>query len=118
LAWSQGRFSEYDPAGDRIPGAVESVASVGVAVQHPGGWFGDNDITYFYESRLPGEAQPVEDRHFHPVEPRTLRFTVETRFWCELVRTGVGPRRIPAHACFKGACPVRGMRRPADPHHH
>ena len=40
----------------------------------------DNDITYFYESQLPGEAQAVEDRHFHPVEPRTLRLTVETRF--------------------------------------
>jgi outer membrane receptor protein involved in Fe transport len=40
----------------------------------------DNDITYFYASQLPGEAQAVEDRHFHPVEPRTLRLTVETRF--------------------------------------
>ena len=131
LAWSHARFSEFDPAGDYIPGAVESVASVGVAVQHPSGWFGgarfrhfgaaplieddsirsdpttlvnlevgyrlnkrfavslaaynlfdsdDNDITYFYESQLPGEGAPVEDRHFHPVEPRTLRLTVETRF--------------------------------------
>jgi hypothetical protein len=39
----------------------------------------DNDITYFYESQLPGESAPVEDRHFHPVEPRTLRLTIETR---------------------------------------
>jgi len=131
LAWSHARFSEPDPAGNYIPGAVESVASVGVALQHPSGWFGgaryrhfgaaplieddsvrsdpttvvnlelgyrlnqrfavslaaynlfdsdDNDITYFYESQLPGEGAPVEDRHFHPVEPRTLRLTVETRF--------------------------------------
>jgi outer membrane receptor protein involved in Fe transport len=131
LAWSHGRFSDFDPAGDHIPGAVERVASLGVAVQHPAGWFGgarfrhfgeaplieddsvrsdpttvvnleigrrfgkrfslalaaynlfgstDNDITYFYESQLPGEAQAAEDRHFHPVEPRTLRLTVETRF--------------------------------------
>ncbi|HTU67860.1 MAG TPA: TonB-dependent receptor [Steroidobacteraceae bacterium] len=131
LAWSHGRFSEDDPAGDFIPGTVEQVASVGVAVQHPGGWFGgarfrhfgaaplveddsersdpttvvnlevgrrigkrfsvalaaynvldsrDNDITYFYESQLPGESAPVADRHFHPVEPRTLRLTVETRW--------------------------------------
>jgi hypothetical protein len=131
LAWSHGRFSEFDAAGDYIPGAVENVASLGVAVQHPAGWFGgarfrhfgaapliednsvrsdpttvvnlevgrhfgkrfsaalalynafdstDNDITYFYESRLSGEAEAVEDRHFHPVEPRTLRLTVETRF--------------------------------------
>jgi outer membrane receptor protein involved in Fe transport len=131
LAWSHARFSEPDPAGDYIPGAVESVASVGMALQHPSGWFGgaryrhfgaapliednsvrsdpttvinlelgyrfakrfavslaaynlfdsdDNDITYFYESQLPGEGAPVEDRHFHPVEPRTLRLTVETRW--------------------------------------
>jgi outer membrane receptor protein involved in Fe transport len=131
LAWSHARFSEFDAAGDHIPGAVESVASLGVALQHPSGWFGgarfrhfgkaplieddsarsdpstlvnlelgyrmnkrfavslaaynlfdsdDNDITYFYESQLPGEGAPVEDRHFHPVEPRTLRLTVETRF--------------------------------------
>jgi outer membrane receptor protein involved in Fe transport len=39
-----------------------------------------NDITYFYESRLPGEAAPVEDIHFHPVEPRTLRATATWRF--------------------------------------
>jgi outer membrane receptor protein involved in Fe transport len=131
LAWSHSRFSESDPAGNYIPGAVEDVASVGLAIQHPSGWFGgarfrhfgeapliednsvrsdpttlvnleigrrfgtrfsaalavynlfdakDSDITYFYESQLPGEAAPVEDRHFHPVEPRTLRLTVETRF--------------------------------------
>jgi outer membrane receptor protein involved in Fe transport len=131
FAWSRGRFSEFDAAGSYIPGAVEGVASVGVALQHPGGWFGgarfrhfgkaplvednsvqsdattlvnlelgyrfakrfavslaafnlfdadDNDITYFYESQLPGEGAPVEDRHFHPVEPRTLRLTLETRW--------------------------------------
>lgn len=131
FAWSHARFSKFDAAGDYIPGAVEGVASVGVALQHPSGWFGgaryrhfgaapliednsvrsdpttvvnlelgyrfarrfavslaaynvfdstDNDITYFYESQLPGEGAPVEDRHFHPVEPRTLRLTVETRW--------------------------------------
>ncbi|MET0270487.1 MAG: TonB-dependent receptor [Sphingomonas sp.] len=33
----------------------------------------DADITYFYESRLPGEAAAVADRHLHPVEPRQVR---------------------------------------------
>jgi hypothetical protein len=37
------------------------------------------DITYFYSSRRPGEARAVEDRHFPPVEPRTLHLTVEMR---------------------------------------
>jgi outer membrane receptor protein involved in Fe transport len=40
----------------------------------------DDDITYFYESRLQGEPGPVEDKHFHPVEPRTVRFTVTAYF--------------------------------------
>lgn len=131
LAWSRSRFTEFDPSGDRIPGAVESVASVGLAIDHPSGWFGgarlrhfgeaplieddsvrsdpttlvnleagyhitdnlqlsaalfnvfdsrDNDITYLYESQLPGEAQPVNDIHFHPVEPRTLRLTLRATF--------------------------------------
>jgi hypothetical protein len=130
-AWSHARFQGSDPAGDRIPGAVEDVASLGVAVNRDDGWFGgarlrylgeapliednsvrsdstllmnveagyrfnerlsafltvfnlfdseDNDISYFYESQLPGEAAPVEDIHFHPVEPRSLRGTIAYRF--------------------------------------
>jgi hypothetical protein len=34
----------------------------------------DDDITYWYVSRLPGEqVDGVEDFHIHPMEPRTLR---------------------------------------------
>lgn len=40
----------------------------------------DADITYFYESQLPGEATPVEDRHLHPVEPRQVRASVRVSF--------------------------------------
>lgn len=40
----------------------------------------DRDITYFYESQLPGEAAPVEDIHFHPVEPRSVRVSIQARF--------------------------------------
>lgn len=41
----------------------------------------DNDITYFYESRLPGEpAEGVADYHFHPVEPRAVRVSLSTAF--------------------------------------
>jgi hypothetical protein len=129
-AFSRARFTGADPdgAGDRIPGAIESAASLGITAER-GNWFGgarlrylgpaplveddsvrssssmlvnlqlgyrweqwrvtaglynafdarDNDITYYYESRLPGEAVPVEDIHFHPAEPRSLRLTVEWR---------------------------------------
>jgi hypothetical protein len=126
-AWSRARFEGNDPGGDRIPGAVEGVGSIGVVADHPSGWtagarlrylgeapliednsarsdtttvlnlqagyrFGrrlklqvallnaldssDNDITYFYESRLAGEPAPVEDYHFHPVEPRQVRVSL------------------------------------------
>jgi outer membrane receptor protein involved in Fe transport len=40
----------------------------------------DNDITYFYESQLASEAAPVEDIHFHPAEPRSVRLTLQARF--------------------------------------
>ena len=39
-----------------------------------------NDIEYYYESQLSGEAAPVEDRHVHPAEPRTVRLTLQVRF--------------------------------------
>jgi hypothetical protein len=131
LAWSDAEFTGDDPAGNHIPGAVERVASLGVAVDHPSGWSGglrvrhfgeaplveddsvrsdpttvvnlrlgyavtprlglaldvynlldsdDNDITYFYESQLPGEPRPVADIHFHPVEPLTWRLGLTGHF--------------------------------------
>ncbi|MGQ0501830.1 MAG: TonB-dependent receptor [Panacagrimonas sp.] len=41
----------------------------------------DNDITYFYASRLPGEpAGGVEDYHFHRVERRQLRLSLGVEF--------------------------------------
>jgi outer membrane receptor protein involved in Fe transport len=40
-----------------------------------------SDIDYHYASRLPGEpAAGVEDRHFHPVEPRSVRLTLSAAF--------------------------------------
>jgi hypothetical protein len=37
----------------------------------------DHQIDYFYASRLPGEpAEGVNDIHFHPVEPTSVRLTV------------------------------------------
>jgi hypothetical protein len=120
FAWSHARFA----TGERIPNAVERVASVAATIRDLGPWSaslqlrhlgpapliednsvrspgattanlrlawnfsGDqeltldvfnltnrrvDDIQYFYESQLPGEAAPVADRHLHPAEPRTLR---------------------------------------------
>lgn len=40
----------------------------------------DADITYFYDSRLPGEPDGVADVHFHPVEPRQARAFLRVQF--------------------------------------
>jgi outer membrane cobalamin receptor len=39
-----------------------------------------HDIGYYYESQLSNELAPVEDYHYHPIEPRTLRATVQYQF--------------------------------------
>jgi hypothetical protein len=36
----------------------------------------DHDIDYLYASRLAGEGAPVEDLHYHVMEPRTARVSV------------------------------------------
>ena len=36
----------------------------------------DSAIDYFYASQLKGETAPVDDVHFHPVEPRSFRITL------------------------------------------
>lgn len=41
----------------------------------------DNDIEYFYASRLPGEPLAgIEDVHLHPAEPRTVRISFTKYF--------------------------------------
>jgi hypothetical protein len=39
-----------------------------------------HDIGYYYESKLSNESAAVEDYHYHPIEPRTLRATVQYQF--------------------------------------
>lgn len=40
-----------------------------------------HDIDYYYASRLPGEPEEgVEDLHYHPVEPRTVRLTFGIKY--------------------------------------
>ncbi len=132
LTITNARFSDRDPAGNRVPEAPTTIASAGLTVGEGAGWFGslrlryfgprplieDNavrskptalvngrvgytfangislsldvlnlthakadQITYFYTSRLPGEAgDGVADRHFHPVEPTAVRLTLAGRF--------------------------------------
>ncbi|MDB5713583.1 MAG: TonB-dependent receptor [Sphingomonadales bacterium] len=55
-------------------------ARVGVNVLNLAG-SKDNDITYFYASRLQGERSGgVDDYHLHPVEPRQVRISIQHTF--------------------------------------
>ena len=47
LAYARARFRDDDPAGDRIPGAVEGVASAGVTLQDRGPLSGSLRLRYF-----------------------------------------------------------------------
>jgi outer membrane receptor protein involved in Fe transport len=40
----------------------------------------DNEIQYFYESQLLGEAAPVEDLHIHPLHPRSFRLVLRAKY--------------------------------------
>jgi outer membrane receptor protein involved in Fe transport len=129
LALTQARFTDPDPAGDRIPGAPGRVVAIGITAENRRGLFGsvrlryfgarplseddsarsdattlvnlqagyqfseklrlqldvsnlfdarESDIEYFYRSRLPGEpADGIEDIHFHPTIPRTIRIGLQ-----------------------------------------
>ena len=131
VAFSQARLQPKGESEQTIPGAIERVFSLGIAVHDFGQWdaglrlrhFGDfalnednsqradavtmlnaqlgydfttvlsgsfevinltneegNDITYLYDSRLPGEGADVEDVHLHPTEPRMVRASMAYRF--------------------------------------
>jgi hypothetical protein len=55
FAWTKARFTDDDPAGDRIPGALESMAQIGFTVDNLGKWSGAFQLRYF------GERPLIED---------------------------------------------------------
>ena len=131
IALTESGFTDFDAAGDEIPGSIDRVLAAGVTFADSNGFYAnararhfgprpliedasvesdsstifnvglglrrsnldwridvlnvfdsnDDDITYLYASRLPGEPdEGIEDRHFHPIEPRTVRSYVTWRF--------------------------------------
>jgi hypothetical protein len=130
--YTDARFTDDDPAGDDIPGAIVATVAAGVTVDDLGRWFGslrlryfsggplieddsvtwgptvllsgrvgfnlterlqlvvdgfnllgreDDDIAYYYASRLTGEPlDGVEDVHFHPVIKPSVRGSLVWRF--------------------------------------
>lgn len=131
VAWSSARFTDDDPAGDQIPGSLETVMSGGISMEGRSPFYGGarlryfgprplvedgsvksdatslvnaeagyrftprlrlaadllnlfdakaSDIDYYYASRLSFESDAVDDRHFHPTIPRSLRIALTVQF--------------------------------------
>lgn len=130
--WADAEFTDSDPAGNEIPGAIVATVAAGISVADLGRWSGslrlryfsggplteddsvdwgptvllnglvtfrvsehlrlalegfnlldreDDDIAYYYASRLPGEpADGIEDIHFHPMEKPSVRLTAIVSF--------------------------------------
>ena len=68
LAFARARFSDNDPdgIGSRIPGSVEGVASIAVAVDNLGPWFGAVQLRYF------GPRPLIEDNSVRSASTATL----------------------------------------------
>ena len=47
LSFAKARFKNFAPLGNRVPGAVEGVASLALAVDNLGPWFGAVQLRYF-----------------------------------------------------------------------
>ena len=73
LAWSRARFTDADPAGDRIPGAVERVASAGVTLDSGRFAFGSLRLRYF------GPRNLVEDGSVRSSSTRLLNGQIGAR---------------------------------------
>ena len=66
IAFARARFKDQDPVGNRIPGAVEGVASVALAVNNIGPWFGALQLRYF------GPRPLIEDNSVRSQSTSTL----------------------------------------------
>jgi hypothetical protein len=51
VAMTRARFTDFDPAGDYIPGSANMVVSAGVVVGKATGWFGAAKARYFGRAR-------------------------------------------------------------------
>jgi hypothetical protein len=78
LAYSRARFTQFDPVGDRIPGAIEGVASAGLSVNDPSGFFGSLRYRYF------GPRALVEDNSVRSPESTEINLRAGYRLTKDL----------------------------------
>jgi len=74
VAFARARFRDRDPAGNRIPGAVEGVASLAVAIDNIGPWFGAAQFRYF------GPRPLIEDNSVRSKSTASLNGRIGYRF--------------------------------------
>jgi len=74
LAWTRARFADAQAAGDRIPNAVERVASIGVSLRELGPWSASLQWRYL------GSAPLVEDDSVRSRSSLTTNLRVSRRF--------------------------------------
>jgi outer membrane receptor protein involved in Fe transport len=74
IAFARARFRDTDPAGNRIPGAVEGVASLAAAIDNLGPWFGAAQIRYF------GARPLIEDNSVRSKSTASLNARIGYRF--------------------------------------
>jgi len=73
LAWSHARFADADPAGDRIPNAVDKVASLAITGRELGPWSASLQWRYL------GSAALVEDNSVRSAPSLTTNLRLNRR---------------------------------------
>ena len=74
FSFSHAEFRDFDPAGDRIPGSIESVISAGITYQTDNGFFSSLRLRYF------GPRPLVQDNSFRSGETILLNGQVGYHF--------------------------------------
>jgi hypothetical protein len=75
LAWTHARFSDGDPVGDRIPNAVDRVASVAFSVKELGPWSGSLQWRYL------GPGALIEDNSERSRSSLTTNLRMSRKLW-------------------------------------
>ncbi len=78
IAFAQARYRNFDPVGNRIPGSIEGVASLAIAVDNLGAFFGGLQLRYF------GPRPLLEDNTVRSSKTTTLNGRIGYKFTSKL----------------------------------
>ena len=78
IAFAQARYRNFDPVGNRIPGSIEGVASLALAVDNLGAFFGGLQLRYF------GPRPLLEDNTVRSNKTATLNGRIGYKFTSKL----------------------------------